>query len=128
MPLGKRFGAEIIEDQFAVPAEGFGDLFHWFDARTHDLTTPVVEELGGRCRGVVVPRSSSAGWQQRAGSTLAAISLDPIASISARIARGCAPNTEMPPALVRPRRRADMQIASGWHPAHHRDWYNIKSP
>src|SRR5215831_11714010 len=53
MPLEN--GAEIIEDQFAVPAEGSGDFFHRFDARPHDLTAPVVEELGVPCRGVVVP-------------------------------------------------------------------------
>ena len=32
--------AEIVEDQFAVLAEGPGDVLHGLDARAHHLPTP----------------------------------------------------------------------------------------
>ena len=41
------FGPEIIENQLAVTAQGFGHLLHRLDARAHDLLAPVVEEPGG---------------------------------------------------------------------------------
>jgi hypothetical protein len=48
-------GAEIIEDELAVAAQGLGNLFHRLDARAHGLLAPVVEELRGPGRRVVVP-------------------------------------------------------------------------
>src|SRR5580692_861285 len=40
-------GAEIVEDQLAVLTKRPGDLFHRFDARTHRLPSPLIEELPG---------------------------------------------------------------------------------
>ena len=48
-------GSEIIEDEFAVGAQGFGDLLHGLDAGAHDLPAPFVEELGGPGGRVVIP-------------------------------------------------------------------------
>src|SRR6266702_963485 len=48
-------GAEIIEDQFPVAAQGPGDLLHRFDARAHDLLAPIIEKPGGPSRRVVLP-------------------------------------------------------------------------
>src|SRR6185436_21159159 len=47
--------AEIVEDQFAVLAQRPGDLFHGFDAGTHGLSAPVIEELRGPGGRVVIP-------------------------------------------------------------------------
>ena len=41
--------------RLAVGAQGLGDFLHRLDARAHGLVAPVVEELGGPGRRVVVP-------------------------------------------------------------------------
>lgn len=40
-------GSEIIEEQLTMATHRHSDLLHWLDARTHDLLTPVIEELAG---------------------------------------------------------------------------------
>lgn len=46
---------EIIEDEFPVLTQRAGDLLHGFDAGAHGLATPLVEELAGPGRRVVIP-------------------------------------------------------------------------
>src|ERR1051325_1046146 len=46
---------EVVEDEFAVLAEGTGDLLHGLDARPHGLATPFIEEFTGPGGRVVVP-------------------------------------------------------------------------
>lgn len=53
---GKQFlSSKVIENEFAVFAQRTGDLFHGLDAGPHDLAAPMVEELPGPPRGVVIP-------------------------------------------------------------------------
>ena len=40
-------GSEIIEDQFSMAEQGLGDFLHRFDARTHNLLAPIIEEFSG---------------------------------------------------------------------------------
>src|SRR5215470_5623536 len=47
---------EVVEDQLAVLPEGAGDLLHGLDAGAHGLAAPLVEELAGPDRRVVVPK------------------------------------------------------------------------
>jgi hypothetical protein len=62
-----------------------------------------------------------------AGSTPAAISLRPIATINARLARSSAPNTSRNASCTRPTSRATtLQLASCRRPAHNRDRRDIK--
>src|SRR5450759_679963 len=46
---------EIVEDEFAMLTQRSGNLLHGFDAGTHGLPAPLVEELGGPGGRVVVP-------------------------------------------------------------------------
>jgi hypothetical protein len=53
---GKQFlSPEIVEDQLPVLAQRAGDLLHGFDAGTHRLAAPFVEELAGPGGRVVIP-------------------------------------------------------------------------
>jgi hypothetical protein len=47
--------SEVAENEFAMQAQRAGDLLHRFDAGTHGLSAPLVEELAGPCRRVVIP-------------------------------------------------------------------------
>src|SRR5260370_32418252 len=57
-------GAEIIEDQFPVAAQGPGDLLHRLDTRAHDLLAPIVEKPGGPSRRVVLPELLEISFEQ----------------------------------------------------------------
>jgi hypothetical protein len=39
--------AKIVEDQFAVLAQGPGDLLHELDTRAHHLPASIIEEVSG---------------------------------------------------------------------------------
>ena len=47
--------AEIVEDQLAVLTQRPSDFFHGFDAGTHGLPAPLIEELRGPGGRVVIP-------------------------------------------------------------------------
>ena len=47
--------AEIVEDQLAVLTQRPSDFFHGFDAGTHGLPAPLIEELRGPGGLVVIP-------------------------------------------------------------------------
>src|ERR1039457_3969420 len=47
--------AEVVEDQFAMPTQGAGDLFHGLDPGPQDLAAPFVEELASPGGRVVIP-------------------------------------------------------------------------
>ena len=51
----KLLSAEIVEDKLAVLTQRPGDLFHGFDAGTHRLAAPLIEELRGPGGRVVIP-------------------------------------------------------------------------
>ena len=46
---------EIVQDEFAVLAQGAGDFLHGLDAGAHGLSAPLVEELAGPGGRVVIP-------------------------------------------------------------------------
>src|SRR3954454_11101918 len=48
--------AKIVQDEFAMIAERAGDLLHWFDAGSHGLAAPLVEELAGPDGRIVFPK------------------------------------------------------------------------
>src|SRR5712692_4307052 len=55
-PTGDHFfGLEIIENEVTVPAQHLGNLLHRLDAGAHGVPAPVIEELAGPDRGVIVP-------------------------------------------------------------------------
>lgn len=47
--------AEVVEDEFAVGAQGSGDFLHRFDPRAHHLAAPMIQEFGCPCSGFVIP-------------------------------------------------------------------------
>src|SRR5258708_23605263 len=51
----KLLSTEIIEDEFTMLTQRPGNLLHGFDAGTHGLPAPLIEELGGPGGRVVIP-------------------------------------------------------------------------
>ena len=59
-------------------AEGTGDLLHGFDAGSHGLSAPLVEELAGPGRRVVLPELLE-GFLQKVGANRLEIVAEKIA-------------------------------------------------
>src|SRR5690606_9256091 len=48
-------GPEVIEQEFAMVAHGTSELLHRRDSRAHGLGAPLIEELSGPSRRIVLP-------------------------------------------------------------------------